>query len=52
MTQGLYKQSVILQVKLHKMFTILSLLDTCKVEKLGDVLEWFVKNFLKVQGAD
>ena len=42
----------ILQVKLHKMFSILSLLDTCKVEKLGDVLEWFVKNFLKVQWSN
>ena len=42
------KVSILLQVKLHKMFRMLSLLDTSKIESLGSVLEWFINSHLKV----
>ena len=40
------------QVKVHKMFKILSILDNFKIQQLGDVLEWFFRGFLKVDNLD
>ena len=39
---------ILFQVKVHKMFRMLSLLDTSNVENLGSVLEWFMNSHLKV----
>ena len=36
------------QVKIYKMFRILSMLDESKVERVGDVLEWVFRSALKV----
>ena len=36
------------QVKIYKMFRILSMLDQSKVERVGDVLEWVFRSAMKV----
>ena len=39
---------IVTQVKIYKMFRILSMLDESKVERVGDVLEWVFRSALKV----
>ena len=39
---------VLLQVKIYKMFRILSMLDDTKIERVGDVLEWVFRSAVKV----
>ena len=36
------------QVKIYKMFRILSMLDESKIERVGDVLEWVFRSAMKV----
>ena len=39
---------IVTQVKIYKMFRLLSMLDESKVERVGDVLEWVFRSALKV----
>ena len=40
----------VFQVKIYKMFRILSMLDETKIERTGDVLEWLFRSAMKVIG--
>ena len=39
---------IVFQVKIYKMFRILSMLDETNVERVGDVLEWVFRSAMKV----